>query len=125
MANIRTLIVDDTLFIRMVLKQVLRKTEFEVVGEATDGQEAVAKYEELKPDLVVMDIIMPSMSGLDAVRQIMGKYPQAWIVMCSALGQNDVIAQALAAGARDYIVKPFVPDQVLETLRGGPRDTAC
>jgi two-component system, chemotaxis family, chemotaxis protein CheY len=125
MATIRTLIVDDTMFIRMVLKQVLLKTEFQVVGEAGDGNEAVTKYEELQPDLVVMDIIMPSMSGLDAVRQIMCKYPEADIVMCSALGQDSVIKQALAAGARDYIVKPFVPDQVLGTLRGAALNDGC
>ncbi len=117
MNKVRTLIVDDTLFVRMMLKQILVKSEFDVVGEAGDGAEAVAKYEALRPDLVLMDIIMPSMSGLDAVRTIMIRYPAARIVMCSALGQESVIAEAVSAGARDYITKPFVPDQVLRALR--------
>lgn len=117
MNKVRTLIVDDTLFVRMMLKQILVKSEFDVIGEAGDGAEAVAKYEALRPDLVLMDIIMPSMSGLDAVRTIMIRYPAARIVMCSALGQESVIAEAVSAGARDYITKPFVPDQVLRALR--------
>jgi two-component system chemotaxis response regulator CheY len=117
MDKVRTLIVDDTLFIRMMLKQILLKTEFQVVGEASDGGEAISRYEELQPDLVLMDIIMPSMSGLDAVRTIVTRYPDAWIVMCSALGQENIVTQAMDAGARDFIVKPFVPDQVLRALR--------
>ena len=117
MTTVRTLVVDDTLFIRQMLKQILSHTEFEVVGEAANGEQAVSKYDELAPDLVIMDIIMPGVSGLDAVKQIMEKHPEARIVMCSALGHEHVVVEALSAGARDFIVKPFVPAQVLQTLR--------
>lgn len=113
----RTLIVDDTLFIRRLLSQILKQTEFEVVGEAADGAEAIAKYHELAPDFVLMDIMMPGLDGINAVRQIKQAYPGARIVMCSALGQEHLVMEALNAGALDFIVKPFAPENVLRTLR--------
>jgi two-component system chemotaxis response regulator CheY len=90
---------------------------FEVAGEASDGIEAVEQYRILQPDLVTMDIVMPRRSGIDAVRGIIEIDPGACVVMCSALGQESLVREALAAGARDFIVKPFKPDAVLATLR--------
>ncbi len=113
----RTLLVDDDAFIRQMLKDILAETDFEVVGEAVDGSEAFAKYQELKPDLVLMDIIMPDVSGLDAVRNIIAVDPSARIVMCSALGQQAMVREALRAGARDFVIKPFKPRKVVETLQ--------
>jgi two-component system, chemotaxis family, chemotaxis protein CheY len=117
MNNIRTLIVDDASFIRKMLMQILKRSEFEVVGEAENADEAMLRYEELTPDLVIMDIMMPGTSGIEAVTELRRKHPDALIVMCSALGLESVMKQALDAGARDYIIKPFMPDQVLQKLR--------
>jgi len=117
MNTVRTLVVDDALFIRQMLKQIFSRTEFQVVGEAGSAEEAVVKYDTLAPEMVIMDIMMPGTSGIDAVKLILGKDPAARIVMCSALGQETTVEEALAAGARDFIIKPFMPDQVLQTLR--------
>ena len=117
MNTVRTLVVDDATFIRKMLGQILTRSEFEVVGEAENADEAMSRYEELAPDLVIMDIMMPGTSGIEAVIEIRRKHPEALIVMCSALGLESVVKQALDAGAKDYIVKPFMPDQVLQKLR--------
>ena len=111
------LIVDDAALMRQMLGDMLADTDFEVIGEATHGAEAIAKYAALKPDLVLMDIMMPDMSGLDAVKEIVAADSQARIVICSVLGQQDMVMEALRAGARDFIVKPFSADKVREALQ--------
>ncbi len=112
----RILIVDDAAFMRMMLKDILGKNGHEILGEAANGAEAVKKYRELKPDLVTLDIIMPEVGGIEALKQIMSEHPNANVVMCSALGQEAMVKEALAAGARDFIVKPFQKDKVLEVV---------
>ena len=114
---VRVLVADDASFMRQMIREIVESEEFEVVGEASDGVEAVDRFKELQPDLVTMDIVMPRRSGIDAVRRIAKLDPSARVVMCSALGQESLVAEALQAGARDFIVKPFKPDSVLETLR--------
>jgi len=111
------LICDDAIFMRTVLGDILREAGFNVVGEAETGREAVEKYRELKPDLVTMDIVMPDMGGIDAVREIIKEHPEARIVMCSAMGQQALVVEAIQAGARDFIVKPFQPARVLEAVQ--------
>jgi two-component system chemotaxis response regulator CheY len=111
------LIVDDALFMRSMIRDILINTgRFEVVGEAANGREAVQRYSELKPDLVTMDIVMPDLDGIEATRQIIGRNPEATIVMCSALGQEALVIESIAAGARDFIVKPFTPEKVIRVL---------
>lgn len=111
------LICDDALFMRTMLGDILRQAGFEIVGEAQTGKEAVAKYTELQPSLVTMDIVMPDMGGIDAVRAIMKEYPDAKILMCSAMGQQALVIEAIQAGARDFVVKPFQPSRVLEAVQ--------
>jgi len=111
------LIVDDALFMRMMIKDILKNAGIDVVGEAENGLEAVDKYGRLKPDLVTMDIVMPEMDGIEAAKQILGKDPAARIIMCSAMGQQPLVVEALEAGAKDFIVKPFQPSKVIETVR--------
>ena len=111
------LICDDAIFMRTVLGDILREAGFDVVGEAETGTESVAKYRELQPDLVTMDIVMPDMGGIDAVREIIKEHPKARIVMCSAMGQQALVVEAIQAGARDFIVKPFQPARVLEAVQ--------
>lgn len=113
----RVLIVDDAAFMRMMIKDILRKGGYQVVGEAEDGVRAIEKYRELKPDLVTMDITMPDMDGITAVKEIRGTDPNAVIIMCSAMGQQAMVIDAIQAGAKDFIVKPFQPDRVLEAIR--------
>ncbi len=113
----RVLIADDASFMRQMIREIIEPEGYEVVGEATDGVEAVEQYEELHPDLVTMDIVMPKRSGIDAVKGILEKTPDACVVMCSALGQETLVMEALQAGAKDFIVKPFKPDNVLSTLQ--------
>lgn len=114
----KVLIVDDALFMRNMLRDIFeRQDDFEVVGEAADGIEAVERYQELKPDLVTMDIVMPRRSGIEALQEIMTFDPAARVVMCSALGQESLIVEAVSAGARDFIVKPFQESRVLEVAR--------
>ncbi|MGH7476855.1 MAG: response regulator [Longimicrobiales bacterium] len=113
----RVLICDDAIFMRMMLADILKKAGFEVAGEAASGVEAISKYRELKPDLVTMDIVMPEMSGIDALRAIMGEHPDARVVMCSAMGQQALVLEAVQAGAKDFIVKPFQPARVLEAVQ--------
>lgn len=101
---------------RQMIREIIEPEGYEVVGEATNGMEAVELYQELRPDLVTMDIVMPKRSGIDAVRGILAEDPQAQVVMCSALGQETLVMEALQAGAKNFIVKPFKPDAVLSTL---------
>ncbi len=113
----RVLIADDASFMRQMIREIIEPEGHSVVGEATNGIEAVEQYEELQPDLVTMDIVMPKRSGIDAVKGILAKHPDACIVMCSALGQETLVMEALQAGARDFIVKPFKPDNVVATIQ--------
>ena len=113
----RVLVVDDAAFMRMMIKDILRKGGYEVVGEAEDGAKAIEKYRELKPDLVTMDITMPDMDGITAVKEIRKIDPNALIIMFSAMGQQAMVIDAIQAGAKDFVVKPFQPDRVLEAIR--------
>jgi len=110
------LIADDSMFMRQMLKELLPKDQFTVVGEASTGKEALAKYNELNPDLVTMDITMPDMDGITAVRKIIETSPKAKIVMVSAMGQKPMIKEALEAGAKDFIVKPFDREKIISIL---------
>ncbi len=112
----KILLVDDAAFMRMMLKDTLTKNGYDDVHEAADGVEACEKFEQLKPDLVIMDITMPNMTGLEALKEIMGKNPEAKIVMCSAMGQESMVFEAIKSGAKDFIVKPFKPDRILKTV---------
>lgn len=109
------LIVDDAAFMRLNLKNIL-KDDFEIAGEAQNGKEAVELYQELKPDIVTMDITMPVMDGLEAIKAIQDIDPSAKIVVCSAMGQQKIVIQAIEMGAKDFIVKPFKKDRVMESL---------
>lgn len=111
------LIVDDALFMRMMIRDILGKDGFEIVAEAENGIEAVKKYAELRPDLVTMDIVMPEMDGIEAVRNILKIDPDARVLMCSAMGQQPLVVEALEAGAMDFIIKPFHPAKVVEAVR--------
>ena len=112
----KVLIVDDAAFMRMMLRDILAKNGFEVVGEADNGKVAVQMYHELKPDIVTMDITMPEMDGIAAVKEIKDSDPAAKVVMVSAMGQQAMVIEAIRSGAADFIVKPFQPDRVLEAL---------
>ena len=116
MAN-KVLIVDDAAFMRMMIKDILSKNGYEVVGEADNGLKAIEKYKELTPDLVLMDITMPEMNGIDAVKNIKAIDPGAKVVMCSAMGQQAMVIESIQAGARDFIVKPFQADRVLAAIK--------
>ncbi len=111
------LICDDAIFMRTMLKDILKQSGFEIVGEAQTGKEAVQLYAQLKPDLVTMDIVMPDMGGIDAVRAIIKEDANAKILMCSAMGQQALVIEAIQAGARDFVVKPFQPSRVLEAVQ--------
>jgi len=111
------LITDDTAFMRMTLRNVIEKNGYSVVGEAGDGEEAVALYKELQPDLVTMDITMPKMDGITAIKEIMKIDSDAKIIVCSAMGQKPMVIEALSAGAKDFLVKPFDAERVVESLR--------
>lgn len=113
----RTLVADDASFMREMIREILEPEGFEVVAEAGDGVEAVEMFKEHQPDIVTMDIVMPKKSGIEAVKGIVTLDPGARIVMCSALGQEALVMEALRAGAKDFIVKPFKPDVVVATLR--------
>ncbi|MGD9677126.1 MAG: response regulator [Vulcanibacillus sp.] len=110
------LVVDDAAFMRMMIKEILIKNGYEVIGEATDGADAVTKYRELKPNLVTMDITMPELDGVEALKQIIKEDPNAKIIMCSAMGQQAMVIDAIQAGAKDFIVKPFQADRVVEAI---------
>jgi two-component system chemotaxis response regulator CheY len=111
------LIADDAAFMRMMIKNILTEAGYDVVGEAENGQVAVAKYRELSPDLTTMDITMPEMDGLAALREIREADPAARVVMCSAMGQQSMVIESIQAGARDFIVKPFQPERVLAAVQ--------
>ena len=115
--GVRVMVVDDALFMRNMLKDIFTKAGHDVVGEAANGEEAIAKYGELKPDLVTMDIVMPMKSGIEALQDIRSADPDACIVMCSALGQDALVVEAVQAGAKDFIVKPFKEERVLDVVR--------
>ena len=113
----RVLIADDAAFMREMLRDILTQSGFEVCAEAADGNEAVACFEEHEPDLVTLDIVMPRKSGLDALRDIISRDPDACVVMCSALGQEALVMEALESGAKDFVVKPFKADHVIEVIQ--------
>ncbi len=113
----RILVADDASFMRQMIREIVESEGFEVCGEASDGIEAIDEFKRLHPDIVTMDIVMPRKSGIDAVRGIIEIDPGATIVMCSALGQEALVTEAMQAGAKDFIVKPFKPECVIETIQ--------
>jgi len=113
----KILIVDDAAFMRMMIKDVITKNGFEVAGEAVNGMDAVDKYNELKPDLVLMDITMPEMDGIQALKKIKEGDGNAKVIMCSAMGQQTMVIEAIQSGAKDFIVKPFQPERILEAVQ--------
>ena len=114
----KVLIVDDAAFMRTMIADILqREGEFEVVGQASTGTEALERYRELRPTLVTMDIVMPGMDGIEATRAIIKEDPEARIVMCSALGQEALVIESIAAGAKDFIVKPFTAEKVIRVVQ--------
>lgn len=112
----KILIVDDAVFLRTTLKHILEKNQHSVVGEAEDGLDAIQKYKELQPDVVTMDITMPHMNGLEALKEILKIDPNAQVLVCSAMGRNDFITEAIKAGAKGFITKPFREDSILQEL---------
>ena len=111
------LISDDAAFMRMMIKDILTKNGYNVVGEAENGARAVEKYNELKPDLVLMDITMPEMDGIQALKKIKEADSSALVIMCSAMGQQAMVIESIQAGAKDFIVKPFQADRVIEAVK--------
>ncbi|MFB5089288.1 response regulator [Psychrobacillus sp. PGGUH221] len=111
------LVVDDAVFMRATIKRMLENQQFEVIGEASNGNEAVELYRQLLPDVVTMDITMPGMTGIEAVKAIVTEYPDAKIVMVTALGQQKLIVEAIENGAKDFITKPFNPEQIVQVLQ--------
>ncbi len=111
------LICDDAAFMRMMIKDVLSKNGYTVAGEAENGLKAVEKYNELHPDLVLMDITMPEMDGIAALKKIKAMDPSAVVIMCSAMGQQAMVIESIQSGAKDFIVKPFQADRVLEAVK--------
>ena len=115
--TMRVLVVDDALYMRSMIRDILTNSgRFEVVGEAANGREAVERFQELRPDLVTMDIVMPELDGIEATREILGRNPGAVIVMVSALGQEALVIESISAGAKDFIVKPFTSEKVLKVV---------
>jgi two-component system chemotaxis response regulator CheY len=112
----RVLVVDDAAFMRKMVSDVLIKGGHEVVGEAGDGTEAVSRFQELRPEVTTLDITMPQKDGLTALREIIELDPTARVVMCSALGQETKVLESIKAGAKDFVVKPFQPERVLEAV---------
>jgi two-component system chemotaxis response regulator CheY len=115
--SIKILVVDDAIFMRGLIRDIFARGPFVIAGEAENGVEAVRLYRELKPDLTTMDIVMPQMDGISALKEIMRLDPAAKVIMCSALGQEALIAEAIEAGASDFIVKPFQPGRVLRVVQ--------
>lgn len=111
------LICDDAAFMRMMIKDILTKNGYNVAGEAENGVKAVEKYKELSPDLVLMDITMPEMDGIQALKEIKAADSNACVIMCSAMGQQAMVIESIQAGAKDFIVKPFQADRVLEAVK--------
>ena len=112
----KILLVDDAAFMRMLIKDALTKNGYNNIIEAADGAIAVETYESEKPDLVIMDITMPNKTGIEALKEIKGKHPEAKVVMCSAMGQEAMVVEAIRLGALDFIVKPFKADRVIQTV---------
>ena len=115
--SIKILVVDDAIFMRGLIRDIFARGPFVIAGEAENGVEAVRLYQQLRPDLTTMDIVMPQMDGITALKEIVRLDPGARVVMCSALGQEALIAEAIEAGARDFIVKPFQPSRVLKVVQ--------
>jgi len=113
----RVMIVDDAAFMRMMIKDILTKNGYEVCAEAENGAVAVAKYDEAHPDLTLLDITMPEMDGIQALKAIKAKDPAACCIMCSAMGQQAMVIEAIQSGAKDFIVKPFQADRVVEAVK--------
>ncbi len=113
----RVMIVDDAVFMRNTLKEIFQGAGYEIAGEAANGVEAVEKYQELRPDLISMDIVMPFKNGIEATREIRKADPRAVVIICSALGQESLVTEAIEAGATDFIVKPFRPENVLQVVQ--------
>ena len=111
------LICDDAAFMRMMIKDILTKNGYNVAGEAENGLKAIEKYNETKPDLVMMDITMPEMDGIQALKKIKEADPNATVIMCSAMGQQAMVIEAIQSGAKDFIVKPFQAERVLEAVK--------
>lgn len=114
----RILVVDDSAFMRNMLKDILMKAGFDVVGEAENGRLGVEQYQKLLPDVMTSDLIMPEMNGIEALKELMKTHPKANVVMVSAMGQQALVDEALAAGAKTFIVKPFQADEVIKTIKG-------
>ena len=114
---VNVLVVDDLAFIKIVLRDIIEKSGFRVVGEASNGEQAIAAYQDKRPDVVLMDITMPGMDGLTALSKIREIDPAAKVIICSALGQQRLITQAIQLGAKDFIVKPFQPQRVVSALK--------
>jgi two-component system chemotaxis response regulator CheY len=115
--GINVLIADDLTFIKLVLRSLVEKAGFRVVGEASNGEEAIELYQDKRPDVVLMDITMPKVDGLTALKEILKIDPEAKIIMCSAMGQQSLIVQALQLGAKDFIVKPFRDERVIGAIK--------
>ena len=111
------LVVDDAAFMRMMIKDILTKNGYNVAGEAENGAKALEKYNEVKPALVLMAITMPEVDGMQALKNIKAADPNAKVIMCSAMGQQAMVIESIQAGAKDFIVKPFQPDRVLEAVK--------
>ena len=111
------LICDDAAFMRMMIKDILTKNGYNIAGEAENGIKAIEKYAEVKPDLVLMDITMPEMDGIEALKRIKAADPNASVIMCSAMGQQAMVIESIQAGAKDFIVKPFQADRVIEAVQ--------
>jgi two-component system chemotaxis response regulator CheY len=111
------LVCDDAIFMRTLISDILSQSGFEIIGEAETGLQAIERYKQLRPDLVTMDIVMPDMGGIDAVREITKFDTNAKILMCSAMGQQALVVEAIQAGAKDFVVKPFQPSRVLEAVQ--------
>ena len=115
--SIKILVVDDAIFMRSLIRDIFARSPFVIAGEAENGQEAIEMYKILRPDITTMDIVMPEVDGITALKEIMKFDPQAKVIMCSALGQESLIAESIEAGAKDFIVKPFQPNKVLKVVR--------
>lgn len=115
--GINVLIVDDLTFIKLVLRDLIEKAGFRVVGEASNGEEALQLFQDKRPDVVLLDITMPKMDGITALIKILEIDPNANVIMCSALGQQRLIVQAIQLGAKDFIVKPFRPERVISSIK--------
>jgi len=113
----KILVVDDAAFMRMIIKDTLKKLGYDDVEEAADGLIAIEKYQQLNPDLVMLDVTMPNLDGIGALKAIKEMDPNAKIVMCSAMGQESMVVEAIKLGALDFIVKPFKPDRIAKTMQ--------